>query len=74
MSGDVVPLVPVVLGDRDAGVDAGLSGGHGHVGRVGDEDGPIHQRGAGAGIDQGGEFLEDLGQLVARVRRTRRRR
>ena len=37
-------LVPEVLRERDAGVDGGLPGGHGHVGRVGHERRPLHDR------------------------------
>jgi hypothetical protein len=62
---DGVTHVPVVLGDGDAGVDARLPCRHWHVGGVGDQDGPGHQRVSGGGVVQLGELLEHLGHLVA---------
>ncbi|KAG6554120.1 hypothetical protein Mapa_004036 [Marchantia paleacea] len=38
----IVPHVPEVLGQSDARVDRSLASGHGHVGGVGHESGPLH--------------------------------
>ena len=61
----MVPLVAVVLGERDPGVDARLARRDRHVARVRDEDRALHQRGAGARIGEPRELVEHLGQLVA---------
>ena len=37
-------LISEVLREGDSGVDGGLPGGHGHVGRVGHEGRPLHDR------------------------------
>ena len=63
--GHVVAHVPEVLGDGDTGVDRRLTGGHGHIGGVGDQHRPLHQAFAGAGVRQLGEFTEHVGHLVA---------
>ena len=56
--------VTEILGDGDAGVDGRLTGGHGHIGGVGDEDGTLHQGLAGAGVHQLGELPQNVGHLV----------
>ena len=63
--GHVVALVSVVLRQRNPGVHAGLPGGHGHVGGVGDQDRPLHQTSARPGIHQLGKLREHVGHLVA---------
>lgn len=64
----VVAHVTVVLGKGDAGVNGGLTGGHGHVGGVGDQGCPLHD-GLLASVRQSkgqlGELLKNLGHLVA---------
>ena len=65
--GHVVAHVAEVLAERDAGVDGGLAGRHGHVGRVGDERRALHDR-LGATFHFHGELrevLEHLGHLIA---------
>ncbi len=59
-----MPLVAVVLGEGDAGVDARLAGRDRHVRGVGDEDRPLHERAAAARVDERGELLEHLRHLV----------
>ena len=46
-------------------VDGRLTGGHRHVGGIGDQSGPIHQKVAGPGVHQLGELLQHLGHLVS---------
>ena len=62
---DVVALVAEVLRERDPGVDRRLACGDRHVRGVRDQDGPLHQRRAGPRVDERGELLEHLGELVA---------
>ncbi|CAN4035198.1 Hydroxypyruvate isomerase, partial [Dysosmobacter welbionis] len=61
----VVAHVPEVLRDGDARVDRRLTGGHGHVGGVGDQHRPLHQGLPGAGVLQLRELPEHVGHLVA---------
>ncbi len=61
----MVAHVAEILGDGDAGVDAGLTGGHGHIGGVGDQNGALHQCLAGAGVGQLRELPQHVGHLVA---------
>ena len=63
--GHVVSLIPVVLGDGDSRVDARLAGCHGHIRRVGDYHRALDQRRATLRVQQSGELLEHLGELVA---------
>lgn len=62
--GHVVPHVTEVLGDGDAGIDGGLTGGHRHVGGVGDQNRPLHQGLAGAGVPARGT-PQHVSHLVA---------
>ena len=57
--------VAEVLGDRDAGVDAGLARHHRHVGGVGDDHGALGQPAAGARVVELGQLGEHVGHLVA---------
>ncbi len=50
--GHIIAHVAEVLRNGDAGVNGRLTGGHGHVGGVGDEHGTLHDGVAGPGIDQ----------------------
>ena len=60
-----VPHVAVVLGDGDPEVDRRLARGDRHVGGVHHHDGAVHDRAAGARVDQGRELAQHLGHLVA---------
>ena len=55
---------PVIFTDGHGGVDRGLAGGHGHVGRVADDGGALHQVTAGVRVDQLRELREYLNDLV----------
>ena len=59
-----VAHVAEVLRHRHAGVDAGLARRDRHVGGVGDEDRPLHQRPAVARVLQFGELGEHIRHLV----------
>ena len=61
----VIPLVTVVFGHGDAGVDTGLAGRDGHIGRVGDQDRSLHQGTPRSRIDQFGELGQYVRDLVA---------
>ena len=61
----VVAHVAIILGDGDAGVDAGLARCHRHVRGIGDQDRALHQRPPAARIGEVREFLQHLGHLVA---------
>ena len=64
----MIALVSEILGHRYSRVNAGFPRRNRHVRSVGDEDGPVHERRARAGIDQPGELVEHLGELVERHR------
>ena len=61
----MVAHVPVVFGDGNAGVDAGFPGGHGHVGRVGNQYGALDERPPATRIQQPGKIFQNAGHLVA---------
>ena len=61
----VITHVAEVLGDGDAGVDGRLTGGHGHIGGVCNQDGALHQRLAVAGVFEFGELHQNVGHLIA---------
>ena len=56
--------LPVVLAQGHRGVDRGLAGGHRHARGVADDDGPLHQRAAGARVLQLRELLQQLHDLA----------
>ena len=53
----VVPLVAVVLGDRDSRVDRSLARRHRHVRRIGDHDRALHEGPFRSRIDELGELM-----------------
>ena len=61
---DVQSHLPVILRHRDGRVDRCFSGCDRHRRRVADDDGSFHQRTSGLGVDQLGEFLENLDDLT----------
>lgn len=68
-------IIPEVLGESDTRVDGSLTGGHGHVGRVGDEGGALHDAHLLASdVDrQLGELVQHLPVTVVWVHRFKSR-
>ena len=64
-NGHIIAHVAEVLRDGDTGIHRRLTGGHGHIGGVGDQHRPLHQAFAGAGVLQLREFPQNVGHLVA---------
>ena len=66
----MIAHVAVILGHRDTGVDARLTGRDRHVGGVGDQGSALHDRLTAARIFQHRELLEHLRHLVAALAAT----
>lgn len=62
--GNGIAHVTVVLRDGDAGIDGSLTGGHRHIGGIGDEYGTLHQRFTGTGVNQLREFPQHIGHFI----------
>ena len=48
-----------------SGINGCLSGSHGHIGGIGNQDGSLHQRFAGAGIFQFRKFIQNIRHFVS---------
>ena len=57
--------VTVVFRYGNTGIDGRFTGGHRHIGGIGNEHGTLHQRLPGTGINQFREFPQNIGHLVA---------
>ena len=63
--GNRMPLVTVVLRNRDAGINGSLPRRHRHIGGVGNQHRALHQRLSGARVGQFRELPQHVGHLVA---------
>ena len=63
--GHMIPHIPVVFRQGDAGINGCLTGSHRHVGGVGDQDGAVGHGTTALGVDQLGELFQHLGHFVS---------
>ena len=64
-NGNGIAHVTVIFSNGDSGIDRSLTSCHRHIGGIGNEDGTLHQRFPGAGVNQLREFPQNIGHLVA---------
>ena len=63
-NGHSIAHVAVIFSNGDSGIDRSLTSCHRHIGGIGNEDGTLHQRFPGAGVNQFREFPQNIGHFI----------